>query len=723
MAEPNWYTLEVDGTPYQIDASSEEEAVAQLKVYLEQQGIAAPSAPAVPPMGYQPQTAGMATAEPYAPEPEVEQAIMPSMAGPFGPSADLLRGAATGAISRTVVGPGSMMTYAYANIGGRLLNELGITDATPEEIMDRYDNAGRDFLEMVRGTEAQNASRESKWGETVFDLGTAIALSPKNAATSFPKAIGLAAGEGALGAATTFDSLSDMGEKTNSIAAGTLFAAGATTGLKGLGWALGKTGKWILSKINSGGPEDQAAIIAELEQQFPGIAGLLTKGQQSGSPGMLKFEGTAAGRRALEAYQAQAAILEEGLKDFGRRWGGNWNAGELGVIAALRGQPAMRQLISDLANVRRTEWQAMIGSAEAAVTQAKTVAGDLASTEEVMFRVPNLQAKMTELLDEYDISKEGLDGIFRQFANEVTTFQDGVSMDTFLKMLKKTNGNNWNVTSQLKEEAAIRFGDDFRKMMFNVIDEADAAQNTATSFIKAARASYTQRSFDMDVARNSAISKYLGLDTPVASPTDALRQIARQSPEEAARTATWLSKTDPDLLGEIRKIAWDDVMKEATASVPASQSAHPFDPFRFAAKMLDRLGDAEAELGPAALQFRSLFSEADRMNMRNLLPKINRIMQNPPKGARSFDPESAVMTGGGALLNAPSKGVAQYLPFGIRQLYRLTMEDWLDARLFTAAGRRLIDDADKAVGTAKYNTALGALATYMMGTEPSMRLK
>jgi hypothetical protein len=261
-------------------------------------------------------------------------------------------------------------------------------------------------------------------------------------------------------------------------------------------------------------------------------------------------------------------------------------------------------------------------------------------------------------------------------------------------------------------------------MVFDAINDADPKQSKAVQFIKGARDSYKQRSEDMEVLRDSGIAKFLGINSKAPNPMDALRSLKDMAPDEAARTASWLSKEDPALLSEIRKVAWDDAMKEATNK--AATTAHPFDPLKFTQDMLKRLEGNPDDIDSAARHFRTLFSEADRAQMNHVLPMISRIMAHPPKGARAFDTENFAMTMGGAALSVGKKGpegIFQFLPFVIRNMYRLGASDWLDARIFTSAGRRLIEDADKAIGTSRYHQAVGALAAYMAGDEPKMGLE
>jgi len=625
---------------------------------------------------------------------EIEAAEPPPPAAPTwkgGAREGALRTVAAGA-ARIPIGAGQLITF-----GLEAMDNPNKGPFNPS--VRRYNAAAEDLLTSIRGKSYDNPDAPA--AEWLTERGAELGLGMFMGTPSKTKQIGdvllNAAKNSAIGAAASYDESETVAEKTGSIALGTLGGVGIAGALNAVPGAIATGYRWVMKRMMKNPDAAQAAAMADLQKMYPELAQWLTLGQKTGAPAMLETEARNAGRYAQAQYRQQASILKEALETYGERYGPNWDPEAVGSVLAERGPAAVRAEASNLSRIRKAEWDAMIGSAEAAVTARKIAAGGVEGYEQIMFDASKMDELLLRLGDDFNIPNTQLAPALQKMRREIEVFKGQLSIETLLDVLKKTNSENFNpLLGQVTAETQAAFGKAFRSGLFEMIDEAPDGTADAVTWIKRARQSYSQRSAQREAFRASVVAKTLGLEGPVADPAAALKAIVAASPQEQARFRTVLGEHDPQLLNEVRRAVWQQSMNSASdLSGPNTKAA--FDPVSHAERML-RLVGTEAD------GLSGLFSKTEATQMRALLEPIRSITAQRGFMARALEMEGAGMSAAAAM--ASPRAAA---PFVARGFIRLFVADIMDRHLHTASGRAMIMGTYQAIGTPKFDAMLGRL--------------
>lgn len=657
---PDIYEVEHNGETYEVEADSPEQAAT-----------------------------AFAPAEPEGPPPFAGRPLAPN-SGPFAPLKPVLdsaRGAAAGLVG-VAGGMGQLVNLADNALPGK-------SQVSPED----YKSAVKDLQTQVRGQSYEDAPYSVWMPEKATQLGVDAFANVGGKVKGFWGTVRQIAANSAIGSAVYLDDAANLADKAQSTALGTL----AGVGLLGLahgapaGWhSIRKVYNTFLDKN-----EDQLQREASkrLEGLYPELSGYLTAAQKSGSQRMASAQATAASNYAQSAYRKQTEILKGAMEKYGaERYGPGWNPEEAGAIIGQRGREAARREVSRLSSIKKAEWDAMINSAEAAVTARKIAGPGITGSEQVMFDASNVDAAVVDLVDQFNVSKAQLAPGLLRMMNEIKTFKGQVSLETLLDVLKKTNADNFNpLTGQVTDQAQQAFGKGFRNALFRAIDDVPDGTSDAMTWVKRARASYRERSDQLEAFRSSATAKALGLDGPSADPAAALASISKATPAEQARMRNLLSDRevgDPELLTQLKGMVWRRSMSEAGSGAKAPIQGN-FDPLAHAEEMLKMVG-TEAD------GFSGLFSKSEAATLRQNLSDIRTIAYQRSVGAKSPDEESLATVAGG-VLGSP-RGSA---PFVARSLYRLVgASDWA---MFTPQGRAAVQRAYQTRGTPAFESAFGQL--------------
>lgn len=671
------------------------------------------------------QMAGGGQEAPPAPQPGVEEAAGPPQSqntygpNPYDPA--MLSGFPgmvaipdeVGMKPARAIAAGLMETVAgYGQLEVAFQEKFGNVEAgTTKEFSRRSE----EFLDNIRGPDPTGRLADLQ-SITGFGANLALGFAMPAGGTFWP-ALGKAVVTSGLGAGMMFDRGADLAAKSNSVALGAMIAGGANS-LLAVPVARQKVANWLLNKTTSGKNELHEKEVEQLLEMFPQLKDELTIGQRTAAPAQLGLESSAARTHGFKSYRRQYEIIRESLEDYGRRWGGEWEPSKLADIAMERGPAAMRALIRDTAKVRKTEYDALHQAARdlMEIESKATVAGTTRISQRLV-EMPSLRDDIVKLAREFGLQTDdsgkllaSLSPQMRALLKEFDTFKgEGISLDRLIAARKALNGHKYQASSQLADEAGLAFSAKLKKILDGHVKKMDGEVG---DLLRAADASYASRSAEIDAIRKSTVAKSLGLKNAAAEPQAALEALTKLRPQDAARMSRWLSQYDPQLLSEIRGLAWNNAMDKAILSTGTSQTLKAMDVSAFAKEMLEIIGPEPRRIGRATgrgakslgdtmKDFESLFPPGEVAEIRFILGKLQDINIAPPRGGTNLDPTAMFQTVIGAVPGFSGKNLdslRRAAPFLAKQYYQWAFAKHPDRLLFTKEGRALILESYKAKG-------------------------
>ena len=647
------------------------------------------------------------------------------------------------------------------SLGAAVTGGLEAVGALPAGKYDQYQQARRDISKRILGDAPKNESLQ-----TAVQTAATLPLGAEGKLGTIGGAIRTAAGNALIGAATSIDENAKASQATSSGALALLVGTSIPTVASAVPWVAKAIPRRWVAKLQEAFSEDQMRAVDELTQQFTSVdphgnpTGLseslgdwLTYGQRTGNQGMLQTEAKIAGDYASNAYKKQADILREGLLQYGDRYGRAWQETlkEVGdprtedvagrISAALRGQNGpindmnglaqlsgeraqgvIRQARSDLADIRRREFNSMLDSADAAVTAEKIRSKGVVGAAQIPLAMPSFQEGLVSLMAQHGVTKQQLGPAASAMLNELGAFKGHVSLETFMKTLRgMTEGNGPIVHGLANADAERSFGNAFKSLMFDTVDDLtkdlDFSKRIDTSqlgpearalfFIKAARRSYAERSAQFDALGASRVAAALGLDVAHLTPETALVQFAKAGRSEQIMLRQILNQHDPALLGEVKSMVWRDAIRSAEHQAGGMTKA-TFDPLQAADNLMQLVGTKDD-------QFAGLFSPAESMQIRKAISNIRAIDVRLRGTGQAADPEKVAMS-------FANWGTVASRPFIIQQVYRFITRENLDKMLFTPEGRKALEGATGAPSfpkLAQYLAHLTSLGANAAQSKPS----
>jgi hypothetical protein len=604
-------------------------------------------------------------------------------------------------------------TGLFETVAG--VGQLGVIGAAamrvPGADVQGYNTGVNQFADQIRGMKWEDAPMSVKIPELTMRFGADSLLAVEATPAWALKAGGFwlnmrnAAVQGGEAAALYFDDSLDVADKVGSTALGALAGVSLMGLVHGIPAAFQTGRRKLVEHLAANADSVQAAAANRLKGMYTSLKDGLTFAQETGSRAIGNWQASQAGNWALRQYRTQTEALRGELAAFGERYGPTFNPVEQAGTIVERGPAAIRAATSELAGLRRTEFNSMMDSAETAITAARISGEGVAGSEQVMFDATRMAGELTDLVTELHIDKTMLTAPMQTLIAQLGVFKGQLPMETLVATLRKLNANEFNVLTGVTPEATQHaFSGKFKRMLFDSIDEAPDGTSDALTWIKRARQSWHERSMQYDSLRSSVAAKALGLDSAAADPVAALQAIRGSSLAEQGRLRGILEENDPDLLLQIKGQLWRDSMENAT-SLRRSVNEGSFDPVAFSEDILKQIGPDAGGVGGSPFQqledVAGLWSRSEVAQIRKGLEDVRAIVYHRTISGGTVSEQEMAMVGGGVIGNVQSS-----LPFTMRMLYKLISNDKL---LFTPEGRALIQRAYETRGEPGFNAAFAAM--------------
>lgn len=532
-----------------------------------------------------------------------------------------------------------------------------------------YNEAAEQFLADVRG------GPKATGVERVAEFAAGAATSPTAKARGLAQTVKTISGTSVLGAVTQYDpEAASLADKSGSAALGSLAGIGLSGTLATLQFGAKNLPGALVRFVNKQVDPAQQQAAEELMSDFPKLRELLPIAARTGSVKGAQQQTSVAGNYALKTYREIANTLKDGLEEYGDRYGARWSPDEVAAHLGPRGEVAIRKAVTDLTDIKNKEWNAAMDSAKAAITTERIAARGVTGAEQAAIPVGDLETRLVELTEQFQISKNQLAPSLQRFRREAAAFNGNVSLETLVDTLQKANSDNWSLAKGLTDEQQHAFGKQVRQMLFGIVDDADPQVSDAVTWLKRAREGYGQRARQVAALRGSKVAKVLGLDTPNPSPQDAFESMVRADRGTQALFRETLEKHDPELLRAAKQLWWKQIMNDASALSTGSGASPAFDPVAFAENMLETAGRSDDAVA-------GLFTKAEAAQIRNVLKNVRAV--NFGFGgfnARGPDGENIVM-----VMSNPAQ--SQSAPFKARLLWRMFGSEKFEKALFTQEGR------------------------------------
>lgn len=561
------------------------------------------------------------------------------------------------------------------SLGAAVTGGLEAVGALPEGKFDYYQAARRDISNKLLGGE-----KPRPWVQKGAEFLGSLPIGAAGKAGTVVGALRTAAGNALVGSASGIDRNATAAEAAQSGALGMLIGTAIPGGLSVADWSRTAIPKFWLSHINKAADAEQQASVQELLSQFPQLNDWLTLGQRSGSQATLQTEARLAGNYALEAYKKQAEILRDGLKQYGERYGAQWDDTLQGVtkLSGGRAQLAIRSARKDLAEIRSIEYNSMMDAAEAAVTAEKISIPGVRGSAQIPIDMSTFRGRLVDLMEEYKVDRTKLAPEPAKMLREMEAFKGNLSLETFVANLKAmtAEGKAPAVGFNTADEARA-FADRYKDLMFSTVDELDNSHD-AFAWIKRARQSYAERSGQFDALGQSAVAKALGLDVQQMDPGQALMAFINKGRAEQQQLREVLQEYDPQMLNEVRGLVWKEAIRTAERQSGGMTKAS-FDPLKAADNLMQLVGTKGDE-------FEGLFSRAEADQIRAAVSNIRAIDVRLRGMGQAAEPEKVAMT-------AANWGTAASRPFLLQQLWRFVTRNKVERMLFTPEGRDMLKNA------------------------------